>query len=454
MTDLIDPNRVRFGPYEVDLHTHEIWKFGTRMKLVGQPFEILAVLVTRAGELVMRDELRERLWPAETFVDFNHGLNAAMNKLRDLLSDSADDPKYIETLPRRGYRFIAKVERGGSAVAKSAVLAAVPESVPVSPEISTVAAQEVPEHKLDQGLPRTFIGVLAGAVLLMIFVVIFAIFAPRKEPPAMAFSYGMRGSQRTVVDGGKNEGPQFSPDGKKLVFMSDRGAGKNLWVSNTDGTDARQITNIGDTGTPRWSPDGRSIAFDSHVRKYSAILIVDAHGGDPRLTVVGDANNSVPSWSHDGKTLYFASDRTGQYEVWKLDLSSGKQEQITKNSGFAPLESADGKTIYYAKTQFQNPGVWSVPAAGGDETLVSTSIRPGTWANWSLADGEIYFVEEGPGNVAMLSAFELKTQRMRQITMLGRFPFWLAVDKDGSRAAFDRADSEDATSIVELEDFR
>jgi DNA-binding response OmpR family regulator len=90
MTDLIQPNRLRFGPYEVDLHTHELWKFGTKVRLVGQPFAILAMLVTRAGSLVTRDELREKLWPGETFVDFNHGLNAAVNKLRDVLCDSAE----------------------------------------------------------------------------------------------------------------------------------------------------------------------------------------------------------------------------------------------------------------------------------------------------------------------------------------------------------------------------
>src|SRR5215472_4583054 len=105
-----ESNRARFGPYEVDLHTHELWKYGTRLKLVGQPFEILAMLLSKPGELVTRDEMRSRLWPSDTFVDFNHGLNAAVNKLRDTLSDSAEAPRYIETLPRRGYRFIGQVE--------------------------------------------------------------------------------------------------------------------------------------------------------------------------------------------------------------------------------------------------------------------------------------------------------------------------------------------------------
>ena len=105
-----ESNRARFGPFEVDLHTHELWKHGTRLKLVGQPFEILAVLLSRPGELVTRDEMRDRLWPSDTFVDFNHGLNAAVNKLREALSDSAENPRYIETLPRRGYRFMAAIE--------------------------------------------------------------------------------------------------------------------------------------------------------------------------------------------------------------------------------------------------------------------------------------------------------------------------------------------------------
>src|ERR1700680_1754883 len=103
-------DRLRFGAYEADLHTGELWKHGTRVKLVGQPFQIFAALVRRPGQLVTREELRAQLWPGDTFVDFNHGLNAAVNKLRDVLGDSADTPKYIETLPRRGYRFVAVVE--------------------------------------------------------------------------------------------------------------------------------------------------------------------------------------------------------------------------------------------------------------------------------------------------------------------------------------------------------
>src|SRR5262245_10343325 len=106
--------RVRFGPFVADLDTHELLKDGTKVKLVGQPFDILALLASRPGRLVTREELRAELWPGDTFVDFNHGLNAAVNKLREALCDSAESPRFVETLPRRGYRFVAEVELLGS----------------------------------------------------------------------------------------------------------------------------------------------------------------------------------------------------------------------------------------------------------------------------------------------------------------------------------------------------
>src|SRR5271166_4900098 len=104
--------RTRFGAFEVDVRAGEVYKHGIRLKLQDQPFQVLAVLLEHAGDVVTREELRQKLWPAYTFVDFDTGLNTAIKKLRDVLSDSAEEPRYIETLPRRGYRFIAQVENG------------------------------------------------------------------------------------------------------------------------------------------------------------------------------------------------------------------------------------------------------------------------------------------------------------------------------------------------------
>src|SRR6476620_1345255 len=108
MSIRLDP-LVRFGAFQVDLRTGELWKGGARINLPDQPFQLLKTLLERPGELVTRDELRQRLWSAQTFVDFEHGLNAAVRRLRDALGDSAGVPRFIETVPRRGYRFIAPV---------------------------------------------------------------------------------------------------------------------------------------------------------------------------------------------------------------------------------------------------------------------------------------------------------------------------------------------------------
>jgi len=104
------PHLVRFGVFELDVKTGELRKRGVTVKLQEQPFRVLATLVERAGDLVTRDELREHLWPTDVFVDFEHNLNKAVMKVRSALGDLADSPRYIETLERRGYRFIAPVE--------------------------------------------------------------------------------------------------------------------------------------------------------------------------------------------------------------------------------------------------------------------------------------------------------------------------------------------------------
>src|SRR6266852_6775912 len=100
----------RFGPFVVDFRAGELLKNGRRIRLQDQPLQVLALLLEHPGETITREELHQKLWPNDTFVDFDHGLNNAINRLRETLCDSAENPRYIETLPRRGYRFVASVE--------------------------------------------------------------------------------------------------------------------------------------------------------------------------------------------------------------------------------------------------------------------------------------------------------------------------------------------------------
>src|ERR1700677_4035741 len=120
--------RVRFDAFEVDMRSGEGRKHGIRLKLHRQPFQVLSLLLEHPGDLVTREQLRQKLWPGDTFVDFDTGLNSAVKKLRDALCDSAEEPRYIETLPRRGYRFIAQVQNGDLAtgVAQIESLAVIP----------------------------------------------------------------------------------------------------------------------------------------------------------------------------------------------------------------------------------------------------------------------------------------------------------------------------------------
>jgi DNA-binding winged helix-turn-helix (wHTH) protein len=115
-----EANVLRFSVFEADLAAGELRKNGVRIRLQEQPFQVLTALLQNAGQVVTRDELRERIWPADTFVDFDHSLNTAVNKIRESLGDSASSPRFLETLARRGYRFIAPVENAGAAAAISA----------------------------------------------------------------------------------------------------------------------------------------------------------------------------------------------------------------------------------------------------------------------------------------------------------------------------------------------
>jgi eukaryotic-like serine/threonine-protein kinase len=158
--------RTRFGAYEVDLRSGEIYKHGIRLKLQDQPFQVLAILLEHAGEVVTREELHQKLWPADTFVDFDTGLNSAIKKLRDVLSDSADEPRYIETLPRRGYRFIAIVENGP-----------LPASAPI--ELRVVPVPTLPEPRQPWYQRRLVVAAGIAALLVVVALVAWRVFFAR-----------------------------------------------------------------------------------------------------------------------------------------------------------------------------------------------------------------------------------------------------------------------------------
>jgi Tol biopolymer transport system component/DNA-binding winged helix-turn-helix (wHTH) protein len=728
-------DRVQFGPFEADLHTHELWKFGTRIRLVGQPFEVLAILLANPGQLVTRDALRERLWPGDTFVDFNHGLNAAVNKLREALSDSAENPRYVETLPRRGYRFIATVTRSGDTPSA-------PHSEPAQPQQTVASAEEpapipvfarVEDEEVAGSSNRgnrfyrlALIGV--GACLFFVLAVWFLVsrvsttagardrypaaqrirplttlstetsepafspdgnyvafrtegtkpqeggifvkavggdqlvqltrnagdccpawspdgqtiafsrfaekefqvyvvqvthaagggltasaerklntsgITPRRgelawspdgktlafaggariilltpadatahrltEPPPLSEDWGpsfspdgkrvlfvrsrdtgfseeimtisiyggsvarvaseparILGPPQWSFDGqsvifasdrnshpalwrvsltdespveindsgwypavarkgyklayqrvtrslnvwqmdlvakqkhvlipstsetDQGPGPQLSPDGSKVAYMSDRSGTMEIWVSDQDGRNPMQLSAIGSAGTPRWSPDSQSIAFDARGRNGVSIYTVTLREGVPRLLVGDTRENVCPSWSRDGKWVYFASSRTGGWEVWKIPAEGGTPAQVTTEGGHAPFASTDGKYIYYAKTAYANPEIWQVPIDGGTEHLVSPQLRPATWASWAVTDQGIVFAAPSGIGKPVISLFDPVKRRVSTLGELDTVPFWLGASHDAKTVLFDQPGWEQA-QIMLVENFR
>jgi DNA-binding winged helix-turn-helix (wHTH) protein len=159
--------RTRFGPFEVDLRSGELYKHGIRQKLQDQPFQVLALLLEHPGDVVTRDEVRLKLWPGDTFVDFDTGLNSTIKKLRDALGDSAERPRFIETLPRRGYRWLTPVEGVGDSRANAQVVpVSAPRELPLSPGGATDA---VPTSKVRLLLAVATSGTALLCVLALLF---------------------------------------------------------------------------------------------------------------------------------------------------------------------------------------------------------------------------------------------------------------------------------------------
>jgi cholera toxin transcriptional activator len=147
---------VRFGIFELDLNAGELRKSGVKLRLQGQPFQVLALLLERAGEVVTREELQQKLWPSDTFVDFDHSLNTAINKVREALGDSASSPRFVETLARRGYRFIAPVQNNAQEDAASLAASQPPQPSPVpsdaAPPIHPELEVPIPRRTITRGL--------------------------------------------------------------------------------------------------------------------------------------------------------------------------------------------------------------------------------------------------------------------------------------------------------------
>jgi DNA-binding winged helix-turn-helix (wHTH) protein/predicted Zn-dependent protease len=166
--------RLRFGAFELDVRAGELRKSGLRIRLQEQPIRVLTMLVEHPGEIVTREELQKRVWPADTYVDFDHGLNKAINKIRDALADAADSPRFVETIPRRGYRFLAEVKAVDGAAAHTPAMASGSSSV--APSMREAVAPDLMDRAADLAGPKRTSSIARWAVPLVAVVVVVAAF--------------------------------------------------------------------------------------------------------------------------------------------------------------------------------------------------------------------------------------------------------------------------------------
>ena len=207
-----------------------------------------------------------------------------------------------------------------------------------------------------------------------------------------------------------DEDAQLSPDGRHVVFSSDRTGAAEIWKANSDGSSPLQLTFLsGYPGTPRWSASGREIVFSAALQGNADLFIISADGGPPRQITTDSSNEGVPNYSSDGRCIYFASDRGGSWNVWKMPVEGGPATQVTRNGGFFASESPDGEYLYYAKAP-DAPGLWRVPLSGGREEKVLDSPPPGFWGYWAISASGIYYVDE-PAPRARIRFRDFRTHR-------------------------------------------
>jgi len=415
-----------FGPYELSLDDEELRKGGNRLKLTGQALQVLVVLANNAGSLVTREDLQQRLWPGATSGDFEHGLNAAVNRLRETLGDSATAPKYIETIPRRGYRFIAALE---------------PPVIPTRPD--------PPREELVPQSPPWWKrrAILAAASCVVIGGSLYFWTNPRIEWLLRLYELQQLKVVPLTALPGNAWSPTFSPDGGQVAFIWDGGdpSGADLYVKIIGGDKPLRLTHDGFASRAAWSPDGRSIALWRQSPNGCEISLITPLGGPERRIV--SASCSLPcapwiSWSPDGRQLAFLdhpADSPSAFSVGLslLSLDSTEQALVKTDCDFVQSPAFSPRGDYLAwecADHYSNVSVHLQRLSDGRVTQLLQGIDgPGGMA-WSRDGRRIFF--STPYSGGDLWEIALARPQHPEKLPIGHDAADIAVSPAGNRLAF------------------
>jgi Tol biopolymer transport system component/DNA-binding winged helix-turn-helix (wHTH) protein len=470
------PRLVRFGTFEVDIPTGDLRKSGLRLRLTGQPFQVLAILLERPGEVVTREELQRRLWP-DTFVDVDHNLNTAINKIREVLGDSAENPRFVETLPRRGYRFIASVDVGAGRVPAQQEG---PQRLPLRPRFDGKKAGR------EQPLQRYWVIGLSGAAIIVIAVLSYWLTRPLRPPKVSGFT-------RITNDGHAKRFridalPVIVTDGLRLYFAETANGGVRSTLNQASAsggetspvpTPFEQNIELGDIasnrsdlllqsfvagesempfwtlpalgGAPRrlgevlgrdaaWSPNGQRIAYG----KGHELYVCKADGTETRKLVAASGQVRWPRWSPRGRVLRFTvRNLAGWTSIEKVSVAGGSSHPLLpgwKGSYCCGNWTPDGKYYVFQSTSNSKTDIWALRERtglfrkGNGEPVQLTAGPMDFRSPVSSVDGKRLFVI-GEQRRGELVRFESKSGQF--VPYLGGISAqWADVSKDGDWVAF------------------
>lgn len=434
------PAAFQFGVFELNPQTRELRKHGVKLKLQDQPFYILTLLLEHPGEIVTREEIQKRLWSENTYVDFDNAINSAMRKLREALGDSPENPRFIETIARRGYRFIAPVSR--------------PVATNHNRIVSVTAEEQIgpaiPKHHFRWAVPAAAaLAVLAGIGLSIWLARNRGIQAP--APPVPLTSYP-----------GYQLFPSFSPEGTRVAFSWGEPGKRpsNIYVKMIGpGEPVRLTSNPNGDFAPAWSPDGRWIAFLRTIdHDHSAVMAIPAMGGQEReLARVAfgpdlemyltawewDVPPPLLAWSADGKWL-LALDRR---RIIRISSESGEKRTLTSPpptiSGDGSLAvSPDGKTLAFTRTITDLVSdIYTVPISKdllptGEPQRITSHSKEITGLAWTPDGRGLVFPSTRGGRLELWRAPARPSGEPVRLAVTGDDPFDPAISRQAHRLVY------------------
>lgn len=230
---------------------------------------------------------------------------------------------------------------------------------------------------------------------------------------------------RFIASSRGEEFPQYSPDGKRIVFQSIRSGTWEVWLCNREGTNPIQLTHTekGNSIYPRWSPDSREVVYDTRRRGHSTVFVVSADGGMPRPVDTDGMDAEVPSFSPDGRWIYLAGKRERNWQIWKVPRAGGAAVQLTQDGGYTPVGSLDNQWVYYTKGSGA-PGIWRVPVEGGTEELIIPELEASFYADWALVPSGIYFLNTHAKPIPAIEFFDFASRRRTFVIALDSIHAW------------------------------